>query len=130
MATRSRRLDDPNPLRDLIARNQENIAGAAIISLMWSICYAFFKKLPLRDTVLASATAALFSATLWLFLAQYISAPLFVLFPVAVGCGVFSFSVMRAWTKRDGEFADAAVGGSVNLMARFLRRFGGKSDGT
>ena len=106
------------------------MAGGAIISLMWSICYAFFKKLPLRDTILASATGALFSATLWLFLSEYIHAALFILFPVAVGCGVGGFSLMRAWTKKDDELADAAVGGGVNLMARFLRRFGSKSNGT
>src|ERR1700678_1519897 len=97
-------MDDPlNPLRDLLAKNQANMAGGAIISAMWSVCYAFYKKLAFREAVLATATGALFSAPLWLFLAQYLNAALFVLFPVAVGCGVGSFPLMRAWIKKDDE---------------------------
>ncbi len=120
-------MDDPtSPLRDLLARNQENMAGGALISLAWSACYSFFKHLALREALMAGGAGALFSATMWLFLSEYLHAALFVLFPVAVGSGIGAFPLMRAYTKKDDAIADDVVDIGGGLVARILKRFGGK----
>lgn len=120
-------MDEPgSSLRDLLARNQENIAGGAIISLMWSVVYSVFKRLPLREMLMAGGVGSLLSATLWLFLSAYLNAALFILFPVAIGCGVGAFPLMRAYTKKDDVFADGMVDAGGGIVMRFLKRFGAK----
>lgn len=121
-------MDDPvNPLRDLLARNQENMAGGAFISLAWSACYSFFKRLAFREALMAGGAGSLFSATLWLFLSEWGHAQLYILFPVAVGCGVGAFPLMRAYTKKDDAIADDVVDIGGGIVARLLKRLGGKS---
>lgn len=121
-------MDEPtSTLRELLQKNQANLAGAAIISLMWSVCYAFFKRLGLREALMAGGVGALLSATLWLFLASYLNVALFVLFPVAAACGVGAFPLLKAYSKKDDAIADDVVDIGGGIVARILKKFGGKS---
>lgn len=119
-------MDEPGAsLREILARQQENMAGAAIISLAWAACYSIFKRLAWKEAFMAAGAGALFSATTWLFLAAYIHAALFVLFPVAVGCGVAAFPIMRGYTKRDERIVDDALDDTENFLRKWVKKFTG-----
>lgn len=101
------------------------MAGAAIISLFWAASYSAFKRLALKEALLAAVTAAIFSATLWVFLSEWLHVALFYLFPLAIGCGVGAFPLMRSYTKRDERIADGVMDKAEGLFARWAKRLTG-----
>ena len=117
-------MDDPS-LRDLLARNQEGMAGAAGLSLVFGVCYAVYKQLDFRKSVLAGATGALFAAVIWLFVTEQWRLPVIFCIPVAIVCGFGAFPVVRAYVQKDDQLADGALGGFVGIVRGLLKRIVG-----
>ncbi len=118
-------MDDPT-LRDLLARNQEGMAGASILSLFFSASYVVIKQFDLWRSLQGAAVGALFSATLWLFLQEFLHLALFFIVPVAAGCGYGAFPLVKAWARKDDAIADDVVVFGSGLLTRLLKIFGGK----
>ncbi len=119
-------MDDPS-LRELLARNQEGMTGASILSLFFSTTYVVRKGFDLWNALQGAAIGALFAATLWVFLSEMVHLALFFIVPVAAGCGYGAFPLVKAWARKDDAIADDVVSIGGGLLARFLKIFGGKS---
>lgn len=118
-------MDDGGSFRDMLARNQENMGAASVISLLWAVCYAVFKRLPWQKALMAAGAGALFAAAAWLFLAEWIHPAVFILLPVAILCAVLAFPTMSAYVQRDEQIASDVVDGGTSLLARIAKRFTG-----
>jgi len=119
-------MDDHGSWREILARNQENAGAAAVVSLAWSAGYSVVKRLDFGAAFTAAGVSAMASATLWTFLSEYLNPNIVILIPVAVGCGIGTFPLMRAYSKRDDAIADGIVGTGEGWLSRFLKKRGGE----
>lgn len=117
-------MDDPT-LRELLARNQEGLAGSSGLALVFGACYAIYKSLDFKRSLLAAATGSLFAASIWTFLAEMYHVALFFFIPVAVISGFGAFPLVRAYIRKDDTLADGAVDKASGLVSRWFKRFGG-----
>lgn len=118
-------IEEPTPLRQLLAQHQENAVAASLLSLLWAFAYAVAKRFDFKTALTAAGIAALSSATIWLFLAAYVNPTILFLLPVGVGCGVGAFPIMRAYTKKDEALADEIVTGAGSFLSRWMKKFTG-----
>lgn len=116
---------DDHGWRDILSRHQENAGAVSILSLLWAMAYAVIKRLDLWAALAAAGIGALAGATLWIFLAEFINPNLIIMLPVAVGCGVGAFPLMRSWTKKDDAITDGVVDTAGGFITKWLKRFGG-----
>lgn len=96
---------DDSPLRTLLSKHQEGIAGATVLSLFASLGYAVLKQFELRRALQATLLGCLFSASGYLFLAEYLALPVFFVVPIGLGAGFGAYPIVKAYTERDGSVA-------------------------
>lgn len=101
------------------------MAGASILSLFFSASYVVAKGFDFLRAVQGAAVGALFAATLWLFLQEFLHLALFFIVPVAAGCGYGAFPLVRAWARKDDVIAENLVDGTSGLLSRWIKKFGG-----
>lgn len=118
-------MDDNPSFRALLAQQQENMGAAASISLIFAVCYAAFKRLAWRESLMAAGAGSIFAAALWLFLASWVQPAVIILLPVAIGCGVLAFPIMKAYVQRDEKIASDVVDGAEGLLKRLIRKVTG-----
>jgi apolipoprotein N-acyltransferase len=118
-------MDDNLSFRQLLAQHQENMGAASAIALICAVCYAAFKHLKWRESLMAAGAGALFAAFLWLFLASWVHPAVIILLPVAIACGVLAFPVMKAYCQRDEKIASDVVDGAEGILKRLVRRVTG-----
>ncbi len=118
-------MDDQGSFRDLLARNQEGMAGAAALQLVFALVYAIVRQLDLWRSVQAIIIGALFAASLWLVLAEMLKLAAYYIVPVSIGCGFGAYPLVNAYVKRSDALADGALDGGVGFLKRWVKRFGG-----
>ena len=96
---------DDLSLRDLLAKHQDGMAGASALSLFASLSYAVFKQLDLKRAGLAAGLGTLFSASGYLFLAEYLNWSVIFIVPIGLGSGFGAYPVVKAYVERDGSIA-------------------------
>lgn len=118
-------MDDGDSLRGLISKHQENAGAAAAISLLWAMAYSVVKRLDIRGALMAAGVGSLGSATLWVFVSEFLNVTIIMLVPIAAACGVGAFPLLRAWTRKDDQFADGVVDSAGGFIGRWLKRLTG-----
>lgn len=118
-------MDDGGSFREVLARNQENMGAASVIALLWALCYAVFKRLPWAKALMAAGAGALFAASAWLVVAEWLHPAVFILLPVAIFCAVLAFPLMSVYVQRDDKIASDIADGAESLLSRLVKRFTG-----
>lgn len=95
------------------------------MSLLFSVNYAILKQLGLRRALSGAFTGSLSAAAMWLFLAEYFQLIVYFIVPVSFVCGWGAYPLLSAWTRRDDQIMEEAVGGTTSTLGRWLRKFGG-----
>jgi len=121
-------MDDPSSLRAMLDRNQETVAFTTVLSLLFAVTYAVMNKLDWRGACLAVGAGSLFAATLWLFMAEYWHISIVMVLPIAAGCGIGAFPLLKAYVKRSDAIADGVVDGASGWLTRWLRKKNGEKD--
>lgn len=118
-------MDDHGSLRDLLARNQEGMAGAAGLQIFFAMIYAVVRQLDLWKSIQAIVIGALFAATLWLVLAEMLKLEPYYIVLVSIGCGFGAYPLVNAYVKRSDALADGAFTEGIGFLKRWVRRLGG-----